>query len=656
MPAPPPYNCPMPPAENHSDRALQALEERAPESAALLKRAPAEMRLAATRVFACSDFVVDALARDQQLLPLLLAQASQQLTDALPAPGAGPQAADESQFMAELRRWRRAELTRIAWRDLAGWASLPETLLELSNAADAAIRAAQEFAWRQLTGRYGPPAAADPEAQRLVIVAMGKLGGQELNFSSDVDLVFLFDAHGETTGSRPLSHEEFFLRLGQLLIRYLDAPTVEGRAFRVDMRLRPFGAIGPLAASTAAFEDYLERQGRDWERYAWIKARAVTGARLYEQVFRSSVRPFVYRRYLDFGVFEALREMKALIEREVSRRDLQDDVKLGPGGIREIEFIVQSHQLIRGGSERRLQSSSLLHTLPLLSGARLLSSAITTELAAAYEFLRRLENRLQMYQDQQTHALPTDPLARARIAYAMGVAGWDELSAALEVHRARVAAHFGALVQSEGGARPHSAPLASWFESEEPRALIEARLTGLGMAESATAAQLLQDLRGSAWPRRLDQAGRRRLYLLLGQVLEEVALLPDALAVLRRLLRVIEAIGARSAYFALLLENSIARRRLLELAGYGDFLTAQIAALPLLLDELIDDRLFEQLPARTELASELSARLADVEAGDEEQLVAQLRNFQRAALFRVAECPNRSCSLGCWWPTGFRQN
>ncbi len=615
---------------------MQGLEERAPACAALLKNAPAEVLQEARRVLAASDFVVDALARDEQLLPQLLAHSAQPLAVPFSPDTAALGSGDESQFMADLRRWRRAELARIAWRDLAGRASLAETLTELSNAADTAIRASQEFAWRLLTERYGPPAAEDPEAQRLVIIAMGKLGGQELNFSSDVDLVFLFDAHGETTGARPQSHEEFFLRLGQLLIRYLDAPTVEGRAFRVDMRLRPFGASGPLAASSAAFEDYLERQGRDWERYAWIKARAVTGCKLYEQVFRSSVRPFVYRRYLDFGVFEALRDMKALIEREVSRRELKDNIKLGPGGIREIEFIVQSLQLIRGGSERRLQSSSLLHTLPLLGGARLLPPVVTSELAAAYTFLRRLENRLQMYQDQQTHALPTDELARERIARSMDCSGWEELAAALELHRTRVAAHFAALVQSDGGAQRQAVSLASWLEGEEPRAVLEARLQSLGVPEQGTVAQLLLDLRGSAWPRRLDVAGRRRLYSLLGQMVEEVAQLPHALAVLRRLMRVTEAIGARSAYYALLLENATARRRLIELASHGDFLTAQIAALPLLLDELIDDRLFEQLPTRAELASELQARLADVEAGDEEQLVAQLRNFQRAALFRVA--------------------
>jgi glutamate-ammonia-ligase adenylyltransferase len=619
-------------AEEAADRALATLEERAPETAARLKTATREMRDSARQVFAAGEFVVEALARDEQLLRQLLALAPHRLAGALPLPGAS----DEAAFMDGLRRWRRAELARIAWRDLAGWASLPETLVDLSNAADAAIRAAQEFGWHALVERHGPPAAARAEAQRLIVVAMGKLGGQELNFSSDVDLIFLFDAHGETSGLRPLAHEEFFLRLGQLLIRYLDAPTAEGRAYRVDMRLRPFGASGPLVASAAAFEDYLERHGRDWERYAWIKARPVTGGTLYEALFRSSIGPFVYRRYLDFGVFEALRDMKALIEREVERRDLQDDIKLGPGGIREIEFIVQSLQLIRAGSERRLQSSSLLQTLPRLAGARLLPAAVTAELGAAYEFLRRLENRLQMYQDQQTHSLPGEELPRARIAAAMNYPSWDGLASALEWHRGRVAAHFAALVQADGRGRTPAAPLAALLEGEDTRAALQARLHALGVAEAAAAAQLLHDLRGSVLLRRLDEPGRRRLDALLGRLLEEVAPLADSLAVLRRLLRVFEAIGTRSAYFALLLENAIARRRLVELASHGDFLTAQIAAFPLLLDELIDERLFEQLPGRAEMAAELAERLADVEQGDEERLVEQLRRFQRAALFRIA--------------------
>ena len=621
-----------------ADRALDLLAERVPECARALRQAAPEFLAAALRVFAGSDFVVDALARDPQLLPQLLAQAARRLSAALPMPAAAvdPSAADEAAFMAALRRWRRAELTRIAWRDLAGWASLPETLGELSNAADSALRSAEEFAWHTLVARHGLPAATGDESRRLMIIAMGKLGGRELNFSSDIDLVFLFHAHGETAGPRVLAHEEFFQRQAQLLIRCLDAPTDEGRAYRVDMRLRPFGGSGPLVSSTVAFEDYLEQQGRDWERYAWVKARAVTCPDLYAGVFRASVRPFVYRRYLDFGVFESLREMKGLIEREVERRELRDNIKLGPGGIREIEFIVQSLQLIRGGSERRLQSSSLLQTLPRLAGARLLPAAVTAELGTAYEFLRRLENRLQMHLDQQTHTLPAGEEQRARLAAAMGCCGWDELVAALDLHRRRVSGHFAALVQMDSGRPPAAVPLRALMEGEGAHAALEARLAGLGMAESAAAAQLLLDLPDSAALRRLDAPGRRRLHALLERLVEETAAPADALAILRRLARVIEAIGGRSAYFALLLENGMARRRLVQLAQHGDFLTAQIAALPLLLDELIDERLFERLPGRVELAAELGERLAGVEEGDEEQLVAQLRNFQRAALFRIA--------------------
>ena len=274
--------------------------------------------------------------------------------------------------MDALRRLRRRELVRIAWRDLAGLAPLGETLAELSQLADAAIAAALDFARRALEARYGVPRSASGEPQELVVLGMGKLGGRELNFSSDVDLVFLYPEPGETDGRRPVANEDYFTRLGQSLIRLLDARTAEGFVFRVDMRLRPLGEPGPLVTSFAAFEDYLQQHGRDWERYAWVKARAITGVDRYRELYDGVVRPFVYRRYLDFGVYESLREMKAMIAREVERRELQDNIKLGPGGIREIEFIVQAQQLIRGGTEPRLQEPSLLAALPRLEGAKLL--------------------------------------------------------------------------------------------------------------------------------------------------------------------------------------------------------------------------------------------------------------------------------------------
>ena len=276
--------------------------------------------------------------------------------DRAPSAGSG----SDTDMLSALRRWRRREMVRIAWRALAGWAEVEETLADLSDFADAAIRVSIEHARQALTVRYGEPRSAAGVVQPLVVVAMGKLGGRELNFSSDVDLVLLFPEHGDTSGPRVIANEEFFTRLGQGLIRLLETATDDGFALRVDMRLRPFGDSGPLVASFASLEDYLPLHGRDWERYAYVKARPITAADRYAEIRASALDPFVYRRYLDYGVFESLREMKALIEREVERRELAGHIKLGPGGIREIEFIVQAFQLIRGGRERRLQTTSLL--------------------------------------------------------------------------------------------------------------------------------------------------------------------------------------------------------------------------------------------------------------------------------------------------------
>jgi [glutamine synthetase] adenylyltransferase / [glutamine synthetase]-adenylyl-L-tyrosine phosphorylase len=537
----------------------------------------------------------------------------------------------------ELRKWRRREMVRIAWRDLAGWAHLEETLADLTAFADEAIRTACEFARRPLVARYGEPSTSGGVIQPLVIVAMGKLGGGELNFSSDVDLVLLFPEHGETNGPRPIANEEFFTRLGQGLVRMLETPTQDGIVLRVDMRLRPFGDSGPLVASFAAFEDYLPRHGRDWERYAYVKARAVTARERYEEINAAAVRPFVYRRYLDFGVFESLREMKALIAREVERRELADHVKLGPGGIREIEFIVQSFQLIRGGRDRRLQTTSLLKALATLGDTRLLPANVVAELCAAYIYLRRLENRLQMLCDAQVHQLPEDAVSRGRIAVAMGAPDWPTLVAELDRHRTRVSSHFRFVVFGGGDADRGSVKIdlgRFWDSQAETAALVES-LARAGFAEAEEASRILLELRSSALVRKLDEPGRKRLQSLLPALLADVAASGAQLAVLRRVLRIIEAIGQRSAYFALLQESSVARARLVELCGHGDFLAQQIASYPLLLDELIDERLLSEVITRAALARELALRTQLVQDDEPEHQVEALRHFQRAATFRV---------------------
>jgi [glutamine synthetase] adenylyltransferase / [glutamine synthetase]-adenylyl-L-tyrosine phosphorylase len=633
--------CPGAGLETLVQRARGALVAH-PTVAAALAAAPAAVRDSLGRVLASSDFLAQALGRDPQLLAGLIhggelgrALGSGEL--AARAPPLGPDLA-EAQAQSALRRWRRHELARIAWRDLAGWAGLDETLAELSAFADAAIAAAAGYARHSLAARYGEPRSGAGEIQPLVVVGMGKLGGRELNFSSDVDLVLLFPEHGETDGPRVIANEEFFTRLAQALVRLLEAPTAEGFVLRVDLRLRPFGDSGPLVSSFAAFEDYLPRHGRDWERYAYVKARAVTAPERYAEIEAAAVRPFVYRRYLDYGVFESLREMKSLIEREVERRELADDIKLGPGGIREIEFIVQALQLTRGGRDRALQTVSLRAALGQLGRSRVLPAAAVAELDAAYVYLRRLENRLQMLADLQVHALPVAPLARARIALAMGAADWPALRAELEEHRARVRGHFRQVIL--GGAAPDEAAvridLGRFWDSRAETAALAESLARAGFADGAEAARLLTELRASSLVRKLDEAGRRRLQALLPPLLADIAASPTPLTVLRRILSIIEATGKRSAYFALLRENAAARARLVELTGHGDFLAAQIAAQPLLLDELIDARLLSQLPTRQSLARELDEREAQLLDEDPERQVEALRHFQSAAVFRIA--------------------
>lgn len=627
-------------------RSIESLQENQ-AAAAALATAPAAVRESLPMVFAASDFVAQSCARDATLLANLLAREDLQRSlapadFAIRAPTLGIEAnASEQQALSALRSWRRHEMVRIAWRDLAGWADLAETLSDLSAMADAAINLAVQFARRGLVARYGEPRSADGTAQPLVVLAMGKLGGGELNFSSDVDLILLFPEHGETDGARSIANEEFFTRLAQAVIRLLGAPTYDGVVLRVDMRLRPFGDSGPLVASFASFEDYLPRHGRDWERYAYVKARAVTAPEAYAEIYASAVRPFVYRRYLDYGVFESLREMKALIEREVERRELADHVKLGPGGIREIEFIVQAFQVIRGGQDRRLQTTSLLNALKLLDTWKRMPSGMVKELRAAYIYLRRLENRLQMIGDAQVHQLPVDALTRERIALAMGSRDWLALMSELNAHRELVSRHFR-LVVFGGTERDTGAVRIDlgrfWDTQAETAALVES-LARAGFVASEEATRLLLELRSSALVRKLDEPGRKRLQALLPPLLADIASVgtgaESQLQVLRRVLRIVEAIGQRSAYFALLQESAAARARLVELCGHGDFLAQQIAAHPMLLDELIDDRLAE-LPGRASLEAEVRSRLEQLTDDDPEHQVEALRHFQRAAIFRVA--------------------
>ena len=622
-------------------RALAQLQEQHPESWQRFEQTAA-IRESLARVWSASNFVATSCARHPSLLEALLDK--DQLERALDIAAitsdldGSVRAANEAELMDELRRFRRRHMVRIAWRDIAGWADLDETLRDLSTLADVCIQFAYAKSYAALTTRYGVPRGEHSKApQPMLIFGMGKLGGGELNYSSDIDLVFLYPEEGETDGARCVDNAEFFLRLGQKVTQMLSAPTVEGFVYRVDLRLRPFGDSGRLALSFASFENYLQQHGRDWERYAYVKARAITALEHYPSLYEETLRPFVYRRYLDFSVFESLRDMKAMIAREVERRELQDNIKLGPGGIREIEFIAQAFQLIRGGVDRRLQSRELRAVLPLLIGPRLLGEDVVRELLESYRYLRVVENRLQEWNDEQTHQLPQDAVARERLAHSIGAADWDALSGELRMHRERVAAHFSqtvfgplADVQSDAD---RSLRLLDLDSTPEDR---EQAVRALGVTDPASVCGAMEALCDSPYFKRLDATGRRRLQELMPRLLRLVATTPNPAVTLTRIAKILEMIGGRTVYLALLNENAAALQRLVELTAQSQFLADQIAVHPLLLDELIDERLIDDPPTRERFVEELGMRRAAMVGDDPERQVEILRQFQRAALFRVA--------------------
>ncbi len=583
------------------------------------------------RVALASDFVLSVLLRwPDELLGRL--DDRQPLDAAAVAARLKLAGLSEAQAMAALRRTRQVEMARIAWRDLTGAADLDTTLADVSLLAECLIDAALGYAADAMEPRFGRPRDAGGEALPLLVLGMGKLGGRELNFSSDVDLVFLYP-DGAVEGTTKVDVQEYYVRLGQTVIKLLDQRTDDGFAYRVDMRLRPFGGSGPLAVGLAAFEAYLVEHGRDWERYAYVKARLLTGRQHVADVFDYVLVPFVYRRYLDYGVFDALRQMKRLIAQEVARKDLADNIKLGPGGIREIEFIVQAFQIVRGGRRPELRTRSLLEVLPLLAGDRQLPASTVAALADAYRYLRTVENRIQAMNDEQRHELPGDAEERARLAYSMHEPGWAALEERLRAQRAIVDAEFQRVAWEAEGSRPsEEEPLGAAWQSGDIRAL----LAGTPLAGDGHVEELLKDLRHGGLHQRMDEVGRQRLAAVLVRTLTALAGRPTARKCLERVVPVYRAVGRRSAYLALLNENPAALERLLTLVEGSSWLARQIAEQPLLLDELLDNRVFDTPPSREELAALLERLTSGAGDGDVEAMLDAIRVFQRTAIFRIA--------------------
>ncbi len=552
---------------------------------------------------------------------------------------------DEISLQRALRRFRKESQFRIIWRDLMNWADLAETVAATSAFADTCIQAALDWLYAECCQQLGTPYGTDPEtgetiAQPMVVLGMGKLGGRELNVSSDIDLIFAFPSHGETQGGRrSLDNQQFFIRLGQRLIQALDQINADGFVFRVDMRLRPYGQSGALALSFSALETYYQDQGREWERYAMVKARVVAGDQRMGEVLMRSLRPFVYRRYIDFSAFESLRNLKAMINREVRRKGLENDIKLGAGGIREIEFVVQAFQLIRGGRDRELQQRELQVILTVLEELELLPPSVVAELREAYVFLRNLEHALQGIADKQTQLLPDAPLDQARVALTMGFPDWVTFKATLDEHRSKVARHFADIitVDDDDGTKDEldEGWAALWLgELDEQQAL--QWLQSHGYESSEASLKALADLRNGRSCQTMQSQGRQRLNQFMPVLLEGVTRVDNPSETLARVLQLVEAVLRRTAYLVLLLENPGACGQLIRLCSESPWIASQLAETPLLLDELLNAESLYHPPSKSELQDDLRQQMLRISYDDLEEQMESLRHFKKAHVLRVA--------------------
>ncbi|UCH19499.1 MAG: bifunctional [glutamate--ammonia ligase]-adenylyl-L-tyrosine phosphorylase/[glutamate--ammonia-ligase] adenylyltransferase [Deltaproteobacteria bacterium] len=603
-----------------------------------------ELDKIAHRIFLFSDFVANSCTRDPKLLRDLVESGDlksryrpetyrRKLEKSLAA------IKGDVQLEEDLRRLRRREMVRIAWRDLAGWVDLSETFNDLSAFADACIDQTLTLLYNWQCAAQGIPIGIDGSRQQLVVIGMGKLGGKELNFSSDVDLIFTYPEIGETKGGiKRLSNEDFFVRLCRRLIKVLGRTTVDGFVFRIDTRLRPYGESGPLVMNFDAMERYYQREGREWERYAWIKARVVAGDKVAGQRLLKRLNPFVYRRYLDFGAFESLRNMKEKISIEVQRKGLKNNIKLGSGGIREVEFFGQVFQLIRGGVTQSLQERSIQKALGALARENYIPRKVSEELCNAYEMLRTVENRLQEFSDQQTHQLPSKRMEKKRLALSMNFEDPETFTSHLDDHRRRVHTHFRMLLETNDSDQHNElrekALEAIWFglfEEQEARR----HLSAVGFNSPEQVLALLDNLRQDTAMRMLGIEGRRRLDKLIPLLLIAIGTSENPLVTFTRIIDLIKAIEGRAAYLALLLENPTSLRHLVKLTEASSLIASFLARHPVLLDELLDPRTLYLPPQRRELEDDLRRRM-DHLSDDFEYQVEELRVFKQVSVFRVA--------------------
>jgi len=597
-----------------------------------------DIKLSLTKVWASSLFVAESCIRQPDMLldlvtseDLLVAYTSLSYSDKLTA----LTAINEADLMARLRFFRRREMVRIAWRDLSDWATLEETLLELSWLAEACVQKALAFLYEDACTKKGTPLLADGSPQQIVVLGMGKLGAYELNYSSDIDLIFAYPENGVLMDRKNTSYCEFFTRLCQNLVKVLDEITVDGFVFRTDIRLRPYGDSGAIIMSFEGMEHYYLSQAREWERYAMIKARQVAGDFTAGAQLMAMLHAFVYRRYLDYGAFNELRSIKYQISHELLRKDRLDNIKLGIGGIREIEFIGHGFQLIRGGSDKSLQIRSILPLLQRLGELNLLNKNDVASLINFYVFLRRVENHIQQYQDKQTHDLPTGVLARISLAYSMAFSDWDHFKSTLDEVRQNVHRIFDDVISRSANESINPESWQIWMDTLTSNELIN-QLEKYNFNDPEKILFTLKQFKQSATIRRLSSKGSEILDRLMPLLLTQLKSLPNPDITLKRVLNLLEAIASRSVYLSLLVENPDALTQLLRLASLSPWICDNLSNHPVLLDDLLDHRsLFSPLQ-RDHLDTQLTTLLKRVDHQDLEQLMIVLREFKQQHVLKVA--------------------
>ena len=540
----------------------------------------------------------------------------------------------EATLTSLLRVLRQRAMLHILWRSFTQRATgLDETLVAMSDLADFVIREATQFAEAQVGARFGEPIGEESQTrQHLIVVGMGKLGGRELNLSSDIDVIFVYDEPGVTEGGRSsTSNQEFFTRVAQLVIKLIDSVTYEGRVFRVDTRLRPFGDSGALVASYPSLENYYQQHGRDWERYALLKSRCITGLAEQTRAFQQLARRFVYRRYTDFSVIDGLRDMKALIDAERVSKGLANDVKRGPGGIREAEFVVQSHQLTHGGRIPAIQTINFQTSAAVLAKEQCAPQSVVSTLTGAYRHLRQVEHGIQALRDEQTHSIPDVSDAQENLRHLLGYASWSELRDRTEAHRTAIATEFDALLNEPG----HASRLIVGIGSESP-SLDVSIIRGLSLDHEDVIVAVVSEFIAETRFRVLDPEGVRRLQKVLPLILKAVDDQGDVEQVLKRLLSIVSAVLKRSAYLVLLSENPLALQRLVNLVSRSEPITQKLLGAPELLDELLFPERLLSIPSKDEIRTLLNSTLEHVDPDDLESAMHLLRRFKDAIVFRVA--------------------